>query len=93
MSLNLLLKSLQLRQWNVYKTGQKVAEFPIHSGCVGPAGFRPVGKLFSLGADNEHVLTCGPNGGIVYKASSTYYCSKTKRLTDIFSDLLLCRGQ
>lgn len=56
-----------LRQWNVYKTGQKVADFPLHAGCMGPPGFRPVGKLFSLGADSEHILTCAPNSGIIYK--------------------------
>ncbi|EEC00691.1 hypothetical protein IscW_ISCW001585 [Ixodes scapularis] len=59
----------KLHQWNVYMTGQRVAEFPLHPDCTGPAGFRPVGKLFSLGADSEHILTCGPNSGIVYKAS------------------------
>lgn len=56
-----------LRQWNVYKTGQRVADFPLHAGCMGPSGFRPVGKLFSLGADSEHILTCAPTSGIVYK--------------------------
>nr|XP_037282564.1 WD repeat-containing protein 91-like isoform X1 [Rhipicephalus microplus] len=56
-----------LRQWNVYKTGQKVSDFPLHAGCMGPPGFRPVGKLFSLGADSEHILTCAPTSGIVYK--------------------------
>ncbi|XP_075532638.1 WD repeat-containing protein 91 isoform X5 [Dermacentor variabilis] len=56
-----------LSQWNVYKTGQKVADFPLHAGCMGPSGFRPVGKLFSLGADSEHILTCAPTSGIVYK--------------------------
>ncbi|KAK8785549.1 hypothetical protein V5799_008086, partial [Amblyomma americanum] len=60
-----------LRQWNVYKTGQKVAEFPLHAGCMGPSGFRPVGKLFSLGADSEHILTCAPSSGIVYKVRNS----------------------
>lgn len=57
----------KLHQWNVYMTGQKVAEFPLHPDCMGPAGFRPIGKLFSLGADSEHILTCGLHSGIVYK--------------------------
>lgn len=56
-----------LRKWNVYKTGHKVAEFALHPGCTGPASFRPTGKLFSLSADGEHVLACGPNCGIIYK--------------------------
>uniref|UniRef100_A0A2R5LLM7 WD repeat-containing protein 91 n=1 Tax=Ornithodoros turicata TaxID=34597 RepID=A0A2R5LLM7_9ACAR len=59
-----------LAQWNVYKTGQKVSEFGLHPGCTGPPSFRPCGKLFSLSADGEHMLTCAPTSGIIYKVDA-----------------------
>lgn len=63
-------------QWSVNKTGHRVAELAIHSGATGPFSVKsgsilcdPVGKLFVFNNDGSHILTCGLNGGMIYKVS------------------------
>ena len=54
-----------------------MAELDIHSGACGPfimtgaAGYRqvqtPKGRLFAFDTEGQHVLTCGLDGGLIYK--------------------------
>jgi len=68
---------VQLTQWSIHNTGRKMADFALHSGssgpfvCVGANGQKqfhsPRGKLFAIDAEGQHILTCAPHGGLIYK--------------------------
>ena len=68
---------MQLTQWSIHNTGRKMADFALHSGssgpfvCVGANGQKqfhsPRGKLFAIDAEGQHILTCAPHGGLIYK--------------------------
>ena len=54
----------------------------IHQGAAGPfvltgaGGYRQVqtakGKLFAFDTSKSHILTCGPHGGVIYKAGDFF---------------------
>jgi len=54
-----------------------MADFALHSGSSGPfvsvgangqkLYHSPRGKLFAIDADGQHILTCAPHGGLIYK--------------------------
>jgi len=58
--------------------GLKLAELNIHEGAVLKSSLRPnqtrgisgggsYGRLFAFDSEGQHVLTCGPNSGLIYK--------------------------
>ncbi|XP_015911226.1 WD repeat-containing protein 91 [Parasteatoda tepidariorum] len=57
--------------WNVNQTGHKSSELQIHSESIPTRSheLRSFGKLFSFSNDGNHVLTCGPLGGVIYKVT------------------------
>ena len=67
----------------MHKPGQKLSDLPVHSGACGPfvltgaGGYRqvqtPKGKLFALDTEGNNVLTCGQNGGMIYRVSNPHY--------------------
>ena len=54
-----------------------MADFVLHSGSSGPfvsmgangqkQYHSPRGKLFAIDAEGQHILTCAPHGGLIYK--------------------------
>ena len=54
-----------------------MADFTLHSGSSGPfvsigangqkQYHSPRGKLFAIDAEGQHILTCAPQGGLIYK--------------------------
>ena len=54
-----------------------MADFVLHSGSSGPfvsvgangqkQYHSPRGRLFAIDAEGEHILTCAPHGGVIYK--------------------------
>jgi hypothetical protein len=69
-----------LIEWSIHKTGNKIADWAVHSGAVGPfvmqkpEGYKqmqtPRGKLFAFDAEGQHILTCAQNGGQMYTVCS-----------------------
>ncbi|XP_077991954.1 WD repeat-containing protein 91-like [Glandiceps talaboti] len=65
--------------WSVHRLGDKLFELAIHDGATGPfvvsgyGGYKqvqtPMGKLFAFDVEGNHVLTCSPSGGIIYRLS------------------------
>jgi len=63
-----------------------MADFALHSGASGPfvsvsangqkLYHSPRGKLFAIDADGQHLLTCAPHGGLIYKVGSHFTSSK-----------------
>ena len=69
--------AVQLTQWSIHNTGRKIADFALHAGSSGPflsvgangqkQYHSPRGKLFAIDAEGQHLLTCAPHGGLIYK--------------------------
>jgi len=71
---------IQLSQWSIHNTGRKIADYSLHPGASGPflsitaSGqkqyYSPRGKLFSVDSEGQHILTCAPQGGVIYKVDN-----------------------
>jgi len=68
--------------WDINKVSLKIAEFPLHASSTGFCHYNnekdlgsscvddvPYLKLLSSDSEGEHIMTCGENGLLIYKAS------------------------
>nr|XP_056702134.1 WD repeat-containing protein 91 [Euleptes europaea] len=64
-------------QWNIHKSGSKVAEYALPRDATGPfvlsgySGYKqvqvPHGRLFAFDSEGNYMLTCSSSGGVIYK--------------------------